>query len=112
MPFVRTMVSGRVTGVPGAVAMLALAHRDHGRLPWRDLFAGPEAMARNGFQVTPRLANDIVGRFPESSTPDAKAYFTKPDGTPYQVGDTLKNPIYADMLQRLANEGARGALQR
>lgn len=105
LPFVQTMVSGRVTGVPGAVAMLALAHKDHGRLPWRELFAGPEALARNGFQVTPRLADDIVGRFPEASTPDAKAYFTKADGAPYRVGDVLKNPAYADMLQRLADDG-------
>ncbi len=106
LPFVSTMVGGKVTGVPGAVAMLALAHHDHGRLPWRELFAGPERLAREGFKVTPRLANDIVGRFPESSTPDAKAYFTKADGTPYQVADVLKNPAYADMLARLANEGA------
>ena len=103
--FMQSLVSGRVTGVPGAVAMLALAHEAHGRLPWRDLFTGSERLARDGFKVTPRLANDIVGRFPESSTADAKAYFTKPDGTPYRVGDTLKNPAYADMLHRLAVEG-------
>ncbi len=106
LDFHQSLVSGRVTGVPGAVAMLALAHKDHGRLAWSALFAGAERLARDGFQVTPRLAKDIVGPFPESSTPDARAYFTKPDGTPYQVGDVLKNPAYADMLHHLAQDGA------
>ena len=106
MPFRQAMVSGKATGVPGAVAMLGLAQREHGRLAWSQLFAGPQALARDGFQVTPRLANDIAGPFPESSRPDAKAYFTKPDGSPYKVGDVLKNPAYADMLAELAKKGA------
>jgi gamma-glutamyltranspeptidase/glutathione hydrolase len=33
------------------------------------------------------------------------AYFTKPDGTKYVAGDRLKNPAYAAVLRRLANEG-------
>ncbi len=107
MPFTQAMVSGKATGVPGAVAMLGLAQREHGRLGWGQLFGGVETLARNGFKVTPRLANDIVGPYPESSTADAKAYFTKPDGKPYQVGDVLKNPAYADMLHRLATQGAQ-----
>ncbi len=105
VPFRQAMVSGKATGVPGAVAMLALAQREHGALAWSQLFAGPERLARDGFQVTPRLAKDIVGPYPESSQPDAKAYFFKPDGTPYHVGDLLKNPAYADMLHRLAKQG-------
>jgi gamma-glutamyltranspeptidase / glutathione hydrolase len=105
MPFRQAMVSGKATGVPGAVAMLALAQREHGRLPWKALFDGPERLARDGFQVTPRLADDIVGSAPEAKTDDAKAYFFKPDGQPYRVGDLLKNPAYADMLKDLADKG-------
>ena len=105
MPFTQAMVSGKATGVPGAVAMLGLAQREHGRLAWSRLFGGVETLARDGFHVTPRLARDIVGPYPESSRPDAKAYFTRPDGAPYQVGDVLKNPAYADMLHQLATQG-------
>ncbi len=107
MPFTQAMVSGKATGVPGAVAMLGQAQREHGRLPWSQLFGGVESLARDGFQVTPRLANDIVGPYPESSRPDARAYFTKPDGTSYRVGDVLKNPAYADMLHQLSVQGAQ-----
>ena len=37
LPFSRAVLSGRATGVPGVVRMLAHAHRAHGRLP----LAGP-----------------------------------------------------------------------
>src|ERR1043166_9366930 len=34
LPFNTAAVSGRSTGVPGAVKMLGLAHKEHGRLAW------------------------------------------------------------------------------
>ena len=34
LPFNTAVVSGRATGVPGAVKMLGLAHDEHGKLPW------------------------------------------------------------------------------
>src|SRR5262245_5972918 len=42
LPFDQAVVSGRATGVPGAVKMLALAHDEHGRLPWSSLFDAAE----------------------------------------------------------------------
>ncbi|MFA4940084.1 gamma-glutamyltransferase family protein [Brevundimonas sp.] len=105
LPFIDAVLSGRSTGAPGAVAMLAMAQKDHGKLAWRDLFGDAERLARDGFTVSPRLAGMINGRFPQSRTRWATAYFTKPDGTRYQAGDTLKNPAYADTVARLAQEG-------
>lgn len=105
LSFVDAVLSGRSTGAPGAVAMLAMAQKDHGKLAWRDLFGDAERLARDGFTVSPRLAGMINGRFPQSRTRWATAYFTKPDGTRYQAGDTLKNPAYADTVARLAQEG-------
>jgi gamma-glutamyltranspeptidase / glutathione hydrolase len=35
LPFREAVLSGRSTGVPGAVAALALAHSEHGKLPGR-----------------------------------------------------------------------------
>lgn len=34
LSFFPAVLSGRSTGVPGAVAMLALAHKQHGQRPW------------------------------------------------------------------------------
>jgi gamma-glutamyltranspeptidase / glutathione hydrolase len=109
LSFPVAVVSGRATGVPGAVAMLARAQHDHGALPWSALFGDARGLAANGFAVSPRLAGFIGYPSAESGQPDVIAYFTKPDGTKYQAGDILKNPAYAAMLQRLASQGP-GAL--
>ena len=99
------ILTGRSTGVPGAVAMLALAQKQHGVKPWNSLFVDAERLADDGFIVSPRLDGMIHSRAPQASEPDMVAYFTKPDGTKYKTGDRLKNPAYAAVLRRLANEG-------
>jgi len=106
LPFVKVLLSGRSTGVPGAVAMLAQAQKEHGKAAWNTLFVDAERLASEGFTVSPRLAGMINNpRVPQNGAADAIAYFTKPDGTRYQAGDTLKNPAYAATLRRLAAEG-------
>ena len=97
------VLSGRATGVPGALAALRMAYGDHGKLPWNGLFRSAERIAAEGFIVTPRLARMVSGRSPQNSTPDAKAYFSQgPGGAMVKAGDRLKNPAYADFLRRLA----------
>ena len=106
LPFMDAVLSGRSTGVPGAVAMLGLAQKDHGTLPWSDLFGDAERLARDGFVVSPRLAGMIALTGGQARTAWANAYFTKPDGTRYVAGDTLRNPAYADTIATLARDGA------
>ena len=77
LPFAQAVVSGRATGVPGAVEMLALAHRERGRLPWNTLFADAERTARDGFIVSPRLARLVAGNSPQNAAPDVRAYFAQ-----------------------------------
>lgn len=105
LPFREAVVSGRATGVPGVVRALALAHRDHGRLAWSDLFADAERTARDGFIVSPRLGRFLAGSYPQLSAPDARAYFAEGDGTLVDPGDRLRNPAYAEFLARLAAQG-------
>jgi len=38
LSFDEAVLSGRATGVPGAVRMLAMAHEERGKLPWNSLF--------------------------------------------------------------------------
>jgi gamma-glutamyltranspeptidase/glutathione hydrolase len=111
LSFSAAVTSGKATGVPGAVAMLAMAQAQHGKLAWKDLFGDAERLANDGFVVSPRLAGMIAGPFPQSQTPDAKAYFTKPDGQRYQAGDVLKNPAYAASLRKIAAEGPKAILE-
>lgn len=104
--FFQAVVSGRATGAPGVVAMLARAHQDHGARPWGTLFADAERLADEGFIVSPRLAGFIASaRLPQNSQPDVIAYFTRPDGKKYAAGDRLMNPAYARTLRDLAQKG-------
>ena len=105
LPFNTAVVSGRATGVPGAVKMLALAHGEHGKLPWSSLFGDAERTADQGFIVSPRLSRMIHADFAENHQPDVIAYFSKPDGGLLNVGDRLVNKPYADFLRRLASQG-------
>jgi gamma-glutamyltranspeptidase/glutathione hydrolase len=109
LPFVDAVLSGRSTGAPGAVAMLAMAQKDHGRLAWRDLFDDAERLAREGFEVSLRLAGMINGNAPQARSRWATEYFTKADGTRYQAGEVLRNPAYARTVRSLAEAGP-GAL--
>lgn len=105
-PFPTALLSGRSTGVPGAVKMLAMAHDEHGRLPWNSLFGDAERTARAGFIISPRLGRFLtIGAFPELGAPDVRAYFGAGDGTLKKTGDRLVNIPYADFLLRLAAQG-------
>ena len=105
LPFDAAVVSGRATGVPGAVKMLALAHDDHGKLPWSSLFGDAERTADRGFIVSPRLSRMIHANYAENRQPDVIAYFSKANGTLLDAGDRLVNKPYADFLRRLAAQG-------
>jgi gamma-glutamyltranspeptidase/glutathione hydrolase len=105
------MLSGRSAGVPGAVAMLWLAHSQHGKVSWSQLFGEAERLADQGFPVPGRMAASANSRSPQAATPDAVAYFTKPDGTKIKRGDLVRNPAYAATLRKLAAEGPKAILE-
>ena len=105
LPFARAVLSGRATGVPGAVAMLGEAHRLHGALQWRTLFDDAERTARDGFIVSPRLAHMLAGDYAELSAPDVQRYFARAGGGLVRAGDRLRNPAYAEFLTRFAAQG-------
>ncbi|MDA8453155.1 gamma-glutamyltransferase [Acidovorax sp. GBBC 3334] len=99
--------SGRSIGTPGAVRMLELAHRDHGKTTWGDLFQPAEQLARDGFQIGGRMAAAISGATAGlSRDPEAVAYFFNADGTPKALGTVIRNPAYADTLSSIARNGA------
>lgn len=105
LSFYDAVFSGHSTGVPGAVAMLALAHSDHGVLDWADGFDAAIALADNGFAVSPRLQGLIVSTALETPLDEWDAprnYFFLEDGSPLPVGYLLRNPAYAQSARAIA----------
>jgi gamma-glutamyltranspeptidase/glutathione hydrolase len=111
MSYAEAVLSGRSAGAPGAIAMLRLAHKDHGKLTWASLFTDTEQLAENGFVVGPRLIHILSGQFPQNKAPDVIAYFKASDGSPLKTGDRLKNPAYAATLRKIAGEGPDALLK-
>ena len=111
MTYFEAVLSGRSAGVPGAVAMLYLAHKDHGKLPWASLFDDAEQLAEQGFVVGPRLVGELKYPIPQNKAPDVLAYFKGPDGGPLKAGERLKNPAYAATLRKIAADGPDALLK-
>jgi gamma-glutamyltranspeptidase/glutathione hydrolase len=104
--FANVGVGGLAVGVPGALRMLELAHREHGRLPWTDLFEPAIELAESGFEISPRLYGLLNGFKRFARGDDFRAYFYDTAGEPHPVGYVLKNPEYAQALRELAAAGS------
>jgi gamma-glutamyltranspeptidase/glutathione hydrolase len=95
-------------GVPGTVAGLHLAWREHGKLPWRRLVEPAVGLARDGFVVSDGLARSLKEYLPRfRKHPASLAQFSK-DGAPYAAGDVLRQADLARALGRIAERGPAG----
>lgn len=92
--------------VPGTVMGLDYAQSHYGKLSRQQVMAPAIKLARNGFILT-RADTDIldttVSRF--KNDPQAARWFLRPDGTPLQPGDNLKQPELAKTLSHIAQFG-------
>lgn len=103
--FLQAWQSGRSTGVPGVMAMLAMAHEDHGRLGWAEGFEAGIDIAEEGFPVSPRLSAlaDRVRPISQLSRREpARSYFYDQEGNAWPEGHILTNPAYAQTLRAVA----------
>lgn len=107
LPFDEAVLSGRAVGVPGAVRMLETAHRQHGTLPWAQLFTPAITLAEQGFQVSPRLHTLLQTDPHLRKDPLAARFFYDAKGQAWPVGHVLRNPEYAHVLRRIAAQGSR-----
>ena len=114
MPFQQAVFGGRSVGVPGALAMLQAAHRQHGRLPWAQLFEPALRLAEQGFEVSPRLHTLLQSDAHLRRDAAAKNFFYSADGQPHPVGHKLRNPALAAVMRAVAKDGSpafyRGAI--
>lgn len=106
MPWPEAAHSGLSIGTPGIPRLLEHAHKAHGKLPWSRLFQPAIRLAREGFEVSPRLYYMLRWFGAGMFAPDARAYFFDTTGSPRPIGHPLKNPAYAATLEALAKDGA------
>lgn len=109
--------------VPGSLKAFGQAHRQYGKLPWRDLLSPAIDICRRGWLVRPHVEEfwsmgaDLghaahTQRLAFSKT--GRELYCNADGTPKRVGQLIRNTDYATTLELIAKEGAdtlyRGAL--
>ena len=95
-------------GVPGTVAGFALAHETYGAAAWGELVDPAVGLARDGFEVSERLARSLAGRLEAfQDYPATHAQFSR-DGVPYQAGETLVQADLAATLERIRDQGRDG----
>jgi gamma-glutamyltranspeptidase/glutathione hydrolase len=106
MAFSDAQPGGKSVGVPGNVRMMALAHRQHGKLKWAALFQPAIKLAQDGFKITPRLHNSLL-HYPATGalSAEARSIFYEADGTPKPVGTLVRNADFAKFLKPLAARG-------
>jgi gamma-glutamyltranspeptidase / glutathione hydrolase len=97
-------------GVPGTVAGLWLAHQRLGSLPWAELVAPAERLAREGIPMTRYMEGFMnrLSRREEDMFAASKRVFLKNGKTPYAPGDNWKQPDLAATLARIRDHGKDG----
>jgi gamma-glutamyltranspeptidase/glutathione hydrolase len=106
MKFYDAVVGGRSVGVPGTVRLLEAAHKNWGKLSWKDVMEPAIRLAEDGFTISPRLNGLLTQEKFLQNDPVARAYFYEADGKPKAVGTVLKNPAFAQTLRTMADKGA------
>ena len=93
MPFDALVTSGLSVGVPGMLSAGSEALRRYGSRPLADVLQPAIRVAEQGFAVDPTFFEQTrhnVARFRDFSS--SAALFLGPDGRPWPVGSTFKNP--------------------
>uniref|UniRef100_A0A3Q3BGQ7 Glutathione hydrolase 7-like n=1 Tax=Kryptolebias marmoratus TaxID=37003 RepID=A0A3Q3BGQ7_KRYMA len=82
--------AGLLVGVPGMLMGLHHAHSLYGRFSWENVVSRAAAVAREGFNVSQSLGEQLVGRFRDLFIPN---------GQPLSPGSYLRMPGVAEVLQ-------------
>jgi gamma-glutamyltranspeptidase / glutathione hydrolase len=100
---------------PGTVRGLAAVLERWGTLGWADALAPAAQVAEEGFMVDSHLATRWKTRYPYPEgcslldyitlNPEASRIYLTPEGSPYDEGQSLRNPDYARTLRLLAERG-------
>ncbi|HYO59308.1 gamma-glutamyltransferase [Archangium sp.] len=106
LPLEEFATSGLSVGVPGSLMGWSEALRLYGSRPLADVLQPAIRVAERGFEVDPTFVEQTrpnVERFRDF--PSSAALFLGPDGQPWPVGSTLKNPDLAKTYRLISQGG-------
>lgn len=95
------------TGVPGSVDGLIHAHSKYGELPFSEVIQPAIDLARNGFPLKEEQANSLNKNRDKfvSRNVSVPAFVRE---SPWKTGDTLRQPLLAETLERIRDFGRDG----
>jgi gamma-glutamyltranspeptidase/glutathione hydrolase len=93
--------------VPGAVYGLLTALEKYGTMSREQVIGPAMRLARGGFPLDERLAEYIIDYYDYIAKGHAAHIYLDADGFPFEVGDTIKNTDYADVLEAIIRGGIR-----
>ena len=109
LPFADARWSGLSAGVPGTVATWENALERYGTKSLRKTLEAGIDVARRGFAIDQTFFDQTAPNVDFfDDIPSTAAIYLDPDGTPKDVGTTLRNPDMARAYEMIARYGAKG----
>jgi len=109
LAFPAARYSGLSAGTPGTVATWADALDRYGSTSLRTALGPGMEIARKGFKVDQTFVDQTTENVDFfNDVPSTAAIYLDSDGTPRDVGTTLRNPDLARAYKRIANRGVEG----
>ena len=102
-----SLYTHKASGIPGSVDGMVTAHKKYGKLSWTELLQPAIDLARNGFKITAKLADDLNrNQTVFKKMNPGKSYLQK--DTPWKAGDLLVQEDLAQTLELIRDKGRDG----
>lgn len=96
------MLGWNAVTVPGAVSAWTALHANFGKLPFERLFEPAISYARNGFLLSPTIADQWVAQVPLFAAQPGFAEAFMPGGRAPRAGELVRLPDHAGTLEAIA----------